>query len=168
MKKIIDELINSSIVGVDVYRWKDSTWLIFTDEERWVIELMDGGTLWYNYRFFNDIFKYVSLECGKETEDYITQWSNEYFYRGIGKTEERGKDNGNEFEWYIRAVIDKGIKEVRDSSSTHRQNRAENLMGKIIQEGIKNIYPDKKLGEHGYNWSDEFDAGKVIKRGVKV
>jgi hypothetical protein len=168
MKKIIDELINSSIVGVDVYRWKDSTWLIFTDEVRWVIELTDGGTLWYNHKFFNDVFKYVSIECGKETEDYITQWVNDYFYKGIEKTEVRGKNHGNEFEWYTRAVIDKGVKEVNDSSSIHRKMRAENLVPRIIKESIKNIYPDKKLGEHGYNWSDEFDAGKVIKRGDKV
>jgi hypothetical protein len=44
MKKIINELINFSIKGVDVYRYKDTTWLIFTDEARWVIELVDGGT----------------------------------------------------------------------------------------------------------------------------
>ena len=66
MKKIIDELINSSVSGVDVYRWKNATWLIFTDETRWVVELTDEGTLWYNYKFFNDIFKYVSMTVGKE------------------------------------------------------------------------------------------------------
>ena len=98
MKKIIDELINSSISGVDVYRWKDSTWLIFTDETRWVVELTDEGTLWYNYKFFNDIFKYVSMTVGKEMEEYVIQWANDYFYKGVEKTEERGKNYGNEFE----------------------------------------------------------------------
>ena len=74
MKKIIDELINNSIEGVDVYRYKNATWLIFTDETRWVVELTDEGTLWYNYKFFNDVFKYVSMECGRESNDYITGW----------------------------------------------------------------------------------------------
>jgi len=166
MQKIVNKLITSSIKGVDVYRWKDATWLIFTNETRWVVELTDEGTLWYNYRFFNDIFKYVSLECGKETEDYITQWVNDYFYRGIGKTEERGKNNGNEFEWYTRAVINNGIKEVNDSSSIHRKWRSKNLVPRIIKESIKNIYPDKSPDD--YDWSDEFKADKVIKGGVKL
>ena len=166
MKKIIDELINSSISGVDVYRWKDSTWLIFTDQTRWVLELTDNGTLWYNYRFFNDVFKYVSMKGGKESEEYITGWANDYFYKGIEKTEERGKNNGNEFEWHTRAVIDNGIKEVNDSNSIHRQMRAENLVPRIIKDCIKNIYPDKSPDE--YDWSDEFNANKVIDGGVKL
>ena len=166
MQKIVNELISSSIEGVDVYRWKDSTWLIFTDEARWVIELMDGGTLWYNYRFFNNVFRYVSMDCGKETEDYITQWANDYFYKGIEKTEERGKNNGDEFEWHTRAVIDNGIKEINNSSSIHRQMRAENIMGRIIKESVKKIYPDKTPNE--YDWSDEFKADKVIEGGMKV
>jgi len=271
MKKIIDELINSSISGVDVYRWKDSTWLIFTDEVRWVLELTDNGTLWYNYRFFNDVFKYVSMKGGKESEEYITQWANDYFYKGVEKTEERGKNYGNEFEWNTLAVIGKGIKEVNDTNSIHKQMRAENLVGRIIRDvkpnieyseqtgvydpdcngnkteiwriveevkpnlvdilfeeqircyhdptcnanntmitdiieggvkevkpnvvfhgidkssmsfvlcngnttdiniivksGIKNIYADQNSGDDGYNWSNEFDADKVIEYGVKL
>jgi len=201
MQKIVNKLITSSIKGVDVYRWKNATWLIFTDETRWVVELTDEGTLWYNHSFFNDVFKYVSMKCGKESEDHITQWANDYFYKGIEKTEERGKNNGNEFEWHTRAVIGKGVKEVNDSSSIHRKMRAENLVGRIIrdvkpnlvdvlfeeqkrcyydptchannimitniiEEGIKNTYPDMIPGD--YNWQDEFDADKVIEYGVKL
>jgi len=255
MKKIIDELINCSIKGVDVYRWKNATWLIFTDETRWVVEMTDEGTLWYNYKFFKDIFKYVSITVGTEMDGYIIQWANDYFYKdcahrsaafprdvgryetfkvvenGIKETKERGKNHGDEFEWHTRAVIGKGIKEVYDSSSTHRQMRAENLIPKIVKGvkpniiyseqtgvydpdcngnkteiwriveevkpnvvfhgidekymsfvlscnanntdislivkgGIKNIYPDQNSGE--YDWSDEFEAGKVIEGGLKL
>jgi hypothetical protein len=255
MKKIIDELINCSIKGVDVYRWKNATWLIFTDETRWVVELTDEGTLWYNYKFFKDIFKYVSITVGTEMDGYIILWANDYFYKdcahrsaafprdvgryetfkvvenGIKETKERGKNHGDEFEWHTRAVIGKGVKEVYDSSSTHRQMRAENLIPKIVKGvkpniiyseqtgvydpdcngnkteiwriveevkpnvvfhgidekymsfvpscnanntdislivkgGIKNIYPDQNSGE--YDWSDEFEAGKVIEGGVKL
>jgi len=257
MKKIIDKLINHSIKGVDVYRYKGATWLIFSDEKRWVVELTDNGTLWYNYNFFNDIFKYVSLECG-EFNDYIIGWANDYFFKDINKAgmgvpgeraanivinegvmevKERGKNHGNEFEWHTRAVMNHGVKEVRDSLSYRVQNRAENLMGRIVKDakpnsvvvpvqgmdrfyydpgcsanttdiwmvveegvkeimpstfiskrgtpvddvmcsgnttdinvivknGIKNIYPDQNSGD--YDWSDEFDANKVIDGGVKV
>jgi hypothetical protein len=187
MKKIIDELINHSIKGVDVYRWKDATWLIFTNETRWVVELTDEGTLWYNYKFFKDIFKYVSITVGTEMDGYIIQWANDFFYKdcahrsaayprdkgrnetpkvlehgikdvsrtrdtgedyiekivdgGIKETQGRGKNHGDEFEWHTRAVIDNGIKEVYDSSSTHRQMRAENLVPRII----KNIKPNRVI-----------------------
>jgi hypothetical protein len=309
VKKIIDELINCSIKGVDVYRWKDATWLIFTDETRWVVELTDEGTLWYNYKFFKDIFKYVSITIGTEMDGYIIQWANNFFYKdcahrsaayprdkdrtktpnvinngiknlsgtrtlgehyidmvvtsGIKDTQGRGKNHGDEFEWHTRAVIDngvkeilnsmmiepkpefveevvnKGIKEVNQSDSIHRQRRAENEMSRMIKEvkpnrvtvhdekmdrfyystdcagnnteifriieegvkeikpsvwttkrgvdihdlmcdgnttdistivksGVKNIYPDQMSGPDGYNWSDEFEADKVIEGGIKV
>jgi len=306
MQKIVNKLITSSIKGVDVYRWKDATWLIFTNETRWVVELTDEGTLWYNYKFFKDIFKYVSITVGTEMDGYIIQWANDFFYKdcahrsaayprdkgrnetpkvlengikdvsstralgkdyidkvvdeGIKETKGRGKNHGDEFEWHTRAVIDngvkeisqssrvesnsevigevidKGIKEINDSSSIHRKMRAENLVPRIIKNikpnrviikgekmdrfyydpdcngnkteiwriveevkpnvvfhgidkssmsfvpcngnttdissivksGIKNIYPDQISGDQGYNWSNEFEADKVIEYGVKL
>jgi predicted peroxiredoxin len=202
MQKIVNELISSSIKGVDVYRWKDATWLIFTNETRWVVELTDEGTLWYNYKFFKDVFRYVSITVGTEMDGYIIQWANNFFYKdcahlsvayhrdrtktsnvikngiknvsstralggeyvekvvegGIKETQGRGKNHGDEFEWHTRAVIDngvkeilnsmmiepkpefveevvnKGIKEVNQSDSIHRQRRAENLIPIIIKD----------------------------------
>ena len=321
MQKIVNELITSSIKGVDVYRWKNATWLIFTDETRWVVEMTDEGTLWYNYKFFKDIFKYVSITVGTEMDGYIIQWANEYFFKvstlrsiannpekdrsytekvlengiqqvvkssrtlgediigkvvegGIKETQGRGKNHGDEFEWHTRSVIDNGVKEINDSSSIHRKMRAENLVPRIIKDvkpnrvtianekmdrfyydpncrannteifwiveegvkkvkpnieysqqsgvfhpdcvanhvkiekvveegvkeikpsiwttkrgihisdlmcsgnttdissivksGIKNIYPDQISGDQGYNWSNEFEADKVIEYGVKL
>jgi len=158
MQKIVNKLITSSIKGVDVYRWKDATWLIFTNETRWVVELTDEGTLWYNYKFFKDVFKYVSINVGTEMDGYIIQWANDFFYKdcahrsaayprdkdrnktsnvienGIKDTQGRGKNHGDEFEWHTRAVIDNGVKEINDSSSIHRKMRAENLVPRIIKD----------------------------------
>jgi hypothetical protein len=158
VQKIVNELINCSIENADVYRWKDATWLIFTDETRWVVELTDEGTLWYNYKFFKDVFKYVSINVGTEMDGYIIQWANDFFYKdcahrsaayprdkdrtktsnvienGIKDTQGRGKNHGDEFEWHTRAVIDNGVKEINDSSSIHRKMRAENLVPRIIKD----------------------------------
>jgi hypothetical protein len=38
----------------------------------------------------------------------------------------------------------------------------------ITKNGIKNIYPDQISGDQGYNWSNEFEADKVIEYGVKL
>ena len=199
MQKIVNELINHSIKGVDVYRWKDATWLIFTNETRWVVELTDEGTLWYNYKFFKDVFKYVSITVGTEMDGHIIQWANDFFYKdcahrsaayprdkgrnetpkvlengikdvsstralgkdyidkvvdeGIKETQGRGKNHGDEFEWHTRAVIDNGIKEVYDSSSTHRQMRAENLIPRIIKDVKPNrvIVHNEKMDRFYYD-----------------
>jgi hypothetical protein len=233
MKKIIDKLISHSIVGADVYRYKDATWLILTDEKRWVVELTDNGTLWYNYNFFNDILRYVSSECGGESNDYIIGWANDYFFNdikkarmgiprvvdtvinkgvknvGIGVPGERAADivinegvmeiQGDEEENkskvifvmnkgvkeiktnmlidpYVINVIENGVKEVKPNVVFHGINNSSmsfvpcngNIIhiNKIVEEGIKNIYPDKI--PHDYDWSDEFNANKVIDGGVKV
>jgi len=218
MQKIVNELITSSIKGVDVYRWKSATWLIFTDETRWVVELTDEGTLWYNYRFFKDVLKYASIECGKESEGYIIEWANNFFYKdcahrtvpyptdtaryetpnvlengiknvirtrdtgedyikkvvdgGINETQQRGKDHGNEFEWYTRAVIGQGIKEVNQSDSIHRQRRAENEMGRMIKEVRPNrvTVHDEKMDRFYYDPSCTANftiLTDIVEEGVK-
>ena len=155
MEKIIEELINHSLKGVDVYRWRNATWLIFTEETRWAVELTDEGTLWYNFSFFSNVLKYVSMDVGQQTEKYIIEWANNFFYRdcahrtvpypmdkgrkgtekvlanGIKQVSKSSRTLGED---YIEKVVEGGVKEVNDSSSVHRQNRAENLMGKIIKE----------------------------------
>ena len=242
MQKIVNELISSSIRGVDVYRWKDATWLIFTDETRWVVELTDEGTLWYNYKFFKDIFKYVSINVGTEMDGHIIQWANDFFYKdcahrsaayprdkgryetpkvlengikdvsstralgkdyidmvvdeGIKETQGRGKNHGDEFEWHTRAVIDngvkeisssdrgepkpefveevvnQGIKEVYDSSSTHRQMRAENLIPRIVKDVKPNrvIIANEKMDRFYYDndcTGNNTEIFRIIEEGVK-
>ena len=204
MKKIIDELINNSIEGVDVYRHKDATWLIFSEQNRWVVELTDEGTLWYNYHFFTDILRYVSLECGRESNHYITGWANDYFFKDIKKSQmgipidgefavdivinygvkdvgmgvpgvrvadviNEGVKNvrmGDEEENKSKVifVMNKGIKEVKTNMLTGPY--VINVIEKVIENGIKNIYPDKIPQD--YDWSDEFKAKKVVSDGQKV
>ena len=62
MKKIINRLISDAVVGADRYNKDGSTWLIFTDSKKWVIELTKEGTLWYNYNFFKNLLAFASLD----------------------------------------------------------------------------------------------------------
>ena len=62
MKKIINLLIDEAVQNADTYTNNGSTWLIFTDDKRWVIELTKEGTLWYNYNFFKSLFAYTSMD----------------------------------------------------------------------------------------------------------
>jgi hypothetical protein len=73
MKKIINLLIDEAVQNADTYTNNGSTWLIFTDDKRWVIELTKEGTLWYNYNFFKSLFAYTSMDV-VENQNYITNW----------------------------------------------------------------------------------------------
>jgi hypothetical protein len=73
MEKIVNKLIDHSLINVDKYSKDNSTWLIFTDTRQWVIELTNDGTLWYNYNFFKNLFAFVSLDV-VDSQSYITKW----------------------------------------------------------------------------------------------
>ena len=56
LKYLVFKLINRDVEGADLYEHEGSLWLIFTDDEKWVIKLNKKGVLWYDYNFFNSIF----------------------------------------------------------------------------------------------------------------
>jgi len=156
MQKIVNELINSSIRRVDVYRWKDATWLIFTDETRWVVELTDEGTLWYNYKFFKDVFKYVSINVGTEMDGYIIQWANDFFYKDCAHRSAaypRDKDRTK-----TPNVIENGIKNVSSTRALGVE-----YIENVVEGGIKDTQG------RGKNHGDEFEwhTRAVIGNGVK-
>lgn len=92
MEKIINRLIGDAVKGVDVYHYKESMWLIFTDKKEWVIELEKDKSLWYNYAFFNNLFKYVSLDV-VEHQHYITKWVEGILQNGVMSTDVISWDN---------------------------------------------------------------------------
>jgi hypothetical protein len=156
MQKIIDELISTSIKGVDVYRWKDATWLIFTDDTRWVVELTDEGTLWYNYKFFKDVFRYVSINVGTEMDGYIIQWANDFFYKDCAHRSAaypRDKDRTK-----TPNVIENGIKDVSSTRALGVE-----YIENVVEGGIK------ETQGRGKNHGDEFEwhTRAVIDNGVK-
>ena len=175
VQSIVNELINNSLKGVNTYRWKDSTWLIFSEEYRWVIELTDGGTLWFNYTFFDNVLRYVSLNPDEGIK-YITGWAEGYFFR---KNDGWKVFDSNAIHRENKAVtvVNRGVKESMPNIIMHGENKDRLLFDHrcngnnteiwmIVEDGIKNTYPDMIPGD--YNWQDEFDADKVIEYGVKV
>ena len=84
-RKVLFHLINTKTKGVDTYHNNGSMWLIFTDEKKWVIELTKKGTLWYNFDFFQNCFKYLSLDV-VENQHYITEWVEDTIQNGVINT----------------------------------------------------------------------------------
>ena len=181
MERIINKLIDDAVANVDTYINSGSTWLIFTDDKRWVIELTKDGTLWYNYNFFNGLFGYASMDV-IENQHHITKWvennvinkkkpvkngvkHTEYGYWEDGdSTVEYTIQNGvkeTSFVTYglgttVEDIIQNGVKHTEKSL----QINGSCVIEDVIKEGVKHT-------EYG-DWEDGDDRlDDIIKNGVK-
>lgn len=153
MEKIIHTLIDSWVKGVDTYTHNDSTWLIFTDSKKWVVELTKEKTLWYNYSFFEQIFEFVSLEV-IDNQDYITKWVEDNV---INKVKEIKSDDFNVSQNLCEDVLENGVKKTQGTPGwTHDPK-----ISKVIDNGIKET---KTPGEDGdiVGYLEWVDDGGVV------
>ena len=105
---IIRKLLKSKIKGFDNYKHNGSTWLIFTSEKKWAIELTSQGTLWYNYYFFNEIFNFVGLDV-IENQHIITEWVEETIINPVKKT----RSNQMDEPLRVEDTIQNGVKNIK-------------------------------------------------------
>ena len=150
MEKIINRLINDAVKGVDTYKNSGSTWLIFTENKQWVIELTKEGVLWYNYNFFNNLFKYVSMDV-VDGQHYITKWVENNVIKKVKRT----RDANNFAMSVIEDTIENGVRHTQMLQNLHHHH-VENT----IQNGVKHT-------EYG-DWEDgdeRFDD--IIQNGIK-
>ena len=189
MEKVVNRLINESLVNVDRYNNNNSTWLIFTESKQWVIELTKDGTLWYNYNFFKNLFVYMSMDV-VENQHYITKWVEDNVINGVKETcchdmkltksvEKIIKNTYSdilpkEYDWSdqfdVKEVIETGVKHTEYGDWEDGDERFDD----IIQNGIKETLDDlhhrinegikETIGED-YHHRNRIDG--VIKNGIK-
>jgi sulfur relay (sulfurtransferase) complex TusBCD TusD component (DsrE family) len=188
MENIILKFIGQNIKGVDTYQHNGSTWLIFTDEKKWVIELTKDGTLWYNYNFFNSIFSFFSLDV-IENQHYITKWVEDAIQNGVRNT----NAHNAAMLFVVEDAIQNGVKNTLPEKTTCSPHLLEDIVQNgvkrtcntsidmesiqhTIQNGIKNTEPGGYLGPitirgkvfHQFESSNQTDnVGNVIQNGVK-
>jgi hypothetical protein len=158
MERIINKLIDDAVTNVDTYINSGSTWLIFTDDKRWVIELTKDGTLWYNYNFFNGLFGYASMDV-IENQHHITKWvennvinKKKPVKNGVKHTEYGYWEDGDSTVEY---TIQNGVKDTKPNERLWQA-----YVEDTIQNGVKNT-------EYG-DWEDGDDRlDDIIKNGVK-
>lgn len=126
MDKIINLLINNWTKGVDTYTHNGSTWLIFTEQKSWVIELTESKTLWYNYNFFKELFSLTSMDV-VENQHYITKWVEDNIINGVKHTEIGWHQCNN-----IDDAIEYGVKETLFNQG-HKPLTVKN----IIENGVR-------------------------------
>lgn len=149
-KKIINRLFNDAIVGIDVYHHKGSIWLIFTDKKEWVVEVDKNNDLWYNYYFFENLFKYLSMKV-MDNKNYITEWVEDILRNGVRNTEV----NLGIWSVVVDNTIKNGVKDTRETLQT-RERHIEDT----IQNGIKDTY------EMELNLRSEVED--IVKNGEKI
>ena len=127
-RKILHTAFDKHTKNVDNYNHNGSTWLIFTDEKKWVIELTKEGTLWYNYYFFQNIMKLLSLEV-VENQHYITEWVEDNIISKVKKTKRTVFES-----WQgVEDAIEDGVKQTKRSYEGSRKQRTKDT----IQNGVK-------------------------------
>ena len=188
MENLIHKYIEQNVKGVDTYQHDGSTWLIFTDDKKWVIELTKDGTLWYNYNFFNSIFIFFSLDV-IENQHYITKWVEDTIQNGVRHTNgytartsiqvedtiQNGLKNTKvRYNWTVKNVentIQNGVK--RTCNTLIDMESIEHT----IQNGIKNTKAGGYLGPitirgkvfHQFESSNQTDnVNEVVSQGEKL
>ena len=179
MDNLIYKFINQSVRNVDTYQHNGSTWLIFINDNKWVIELTKDNILWYNYSFFKSIFKFFSMDV-VENQHYITKWVEDTIQNGVKHTHAQG-DNAL---WLVEDTIQNGVKRtvpesIADSfaiedtiqngvkETIELMNELPNRVKKIIKKGVKDtIQNGVKETQFNDNENKSWVEG-VIKGGVK-
>ena len=178
--EMVKELIDFNCDGVDTYNYNGSTWLIFTDNKKWVIELTKEKTLWYNYYFFTGVFKYLSLDV-VENQHYITKWVEDTIINSVKSTKGEYYKEIQKVEYTIQNGVRctqatpfetrKGVEDTIQNGVKHTSWHEPLLLGTkvedTIQNGVKKTYSDKI--PHEYDWTDQFkeEIGDIIQNGVK-
>lgn len=150
MDKIINLLINNWTKGVDTYIHNGSTWLIFTEQKSWVIELTESKTLWYNYNFFKELFGITSMDV-VENQHYITKWVEDNIINKVKYTSWGSTMN----ERFVGDVIEDGVKETE----LHKGVRP-SAVESTIQNGVKET-------SHNATMFQSIYAEDAIENGVK-
>jgi hypothetical protein len=172
MDKIINLLINNWTKGVDTYTHNGSTWLIFTEQRSWVIELTECKTLWYNYNFFKELFSLTSMDV-VDNQHYITKWVEDNIIGGVKYTSVLTNVDFGELE----EAIQNGVKRTQDNPFSMITN-VENTIQNGVKETQFNSYENKswvegvikggvKHTEYG-DWLDGDERlDEIVKNGVK-
>ena len=149
MENFINKFIEQNVKGVDTYQHNGSIWLIFTNDKRWVIELTEDKTLWYNYTFFKSIFDFFSMDV-VENQEYITKWVEDTIINGLKET------LNTEYmpKVMVEDTIQNGVK--------HTKNQKLNDLSVVedtLQNGVKRTLPE--------SIPDSFGINDTIQNGVK-
>jgi len=175
LEKLIFGMFDQMVEGADKYVTKqDSTWLIFTESKKWVIEFTNDKTLWFNYNIFQSELELIGKDCTEE-RDLIKRWFESRF---LNKPKVQDTCEFKKFrDLKIEDTIENGVKDTsaklfnisRDVEDTIQNGVKETIVG----DGNVTCYGEDAIenGVKECNWRrvDNFPdfENRVIKNSVK-
>ena len=130
--KLVFGMFDQMVEGADKYVTEQgSTWLIFTDEKRWIIEFTKDRTLWFNYNLFQSEFELIGKDC-IEDGDLIKNWFESRFLNKP-KVDEIFDNSANMY-FHIENAIQNGVK-----STDFSLIEPDDSVKDAIQNGVKYI-----------------------------
>ena len=128
LEKIVFGMFDNMVKGVDTYVTKQgSTWLIFTEEKKWIVEFTNDKTLWFNYSSFQKELELIGKNSNEET-NLIKKWFESRFLY-IPKVEDTFEPFFNQDQYVENAIqnsVNKTKPKVGDTGS---------IINKVIEEG---------------------------------
>jgi hypothetical protein len=175
LEKLVFGMFDQMVEGADKYVTKQgSTWLIFTESKKWVIEFTKDKTLWFNYNIFQGELELIGKDCTEE-RDLIKNWFESRFLnkpkvwatfnhaidsnQAVEDTIQNGVKETVSLDYsHIDSVLDtieNGVKETKED----RLFRTIHVMNAIVN-GVKHV-------EDG-DWLDQDERiNDIIEDGVK-
>jgi hypothetical protein len=181
IKNLIYGMFDKMIEGADKYIFESSTWLIFTEERRWVLEFTKEKILWFNYNTFQSELNLLSIDC-VESKDIIKKWFESRFL-GIEIEYEIQNEVKDTHDWHCfrRSCVENTIQNGVKHTLSHFGSFQNNIQN-VIQNGVKNTFSG--AGDNYYEVDDTIQNGvkesyphyfegdinvkDTIKNGVKV
>jgi len=150
LQDLTSKLIDGEIEGVDKYTLNGSTWLIFTDQKRWVVEYTEDSILWYNFSFFTEIFEILGMKA-TDNQNLIQEWFESRFLRPEVKHTLDRKSNS---KWRVEDTIQNGVKDTSYDDL---------VFGNEVEHTIQNGVKDTSFVNPYFNQNVE----ETIQNGVK-
>jgi len=151
-------MFDTMVEGVDKYETKSSTWLIFTDEKKWVLEFTKEKVLWFNYGTFQSELVLVGMDC-VDSKDVIKEWFESRF---LGIEVENTIQNGVKDTHAQRFHEFVGVEDTIQNGVKETQTRMWPPVGAVdetIQNGVKETIGTLRRTKLGVD--------DIIKNGVK-
>ena len=152
INKLVFGMFDQMVEGADKYVTEQgSTWLIFTDEKRWIIEFTEDRTLWFNYNLFQSEFELIGKDCIEDI-DLIKNWFESRFLN---------KPKVND----TQSQIVFGVKNVEDTIQNGVKGTDFSLIDPIdsVEDTIENGVKDTHHKIH----ISFYDVEDIVENGVK-
>jgi hypothetical protein len=112
LEKLVFGMFDQMVEGADKYVTKQgSTWLIFTESKKWVIEFTKDKTLWFNYNIFQGELELIGKDCTEE-RDLIKNWFESRFLNKPKVKHTNHLTIGD--SWEVEDTIQNGVKDIID------------------------------------------------------